>query len=205
MNASLLLLLLAGCPHNVDSPELVYQLDREVIALKQRIAQLEASACAEDAGPQPIYQELIQVLSGSEASVSRDGAETRVTLPAASAFAGSSLRLRDEATMALDMVATALNLHPDQAVVVVGHGDDTPPSSRSCHASPWELAAARAGAVARALVDDFGVDPSRVTVASRGATEPVADNDTPEGRAANRRVVIRILPPDPPTPPRDVP
>jgi len=38
------------------------------------------------------------------------------------------------------------------------------------------------------------VDPYRLTVASRGPLDPVAENDTPEGRADNRRIVIRIYP-----------
>jgi chemotaxis protein MotB len=99
--------------------------------------------------------------------------------------------------MLLDLLATALNLHPDQPVQVVGYSDDSPVggSLRRYYPSNWELAAVRAGAVAGELMRKFQVDPARFMIASRGPLEPVAENDTPEGRDANRRIVFLILPP----------
>jgi chemotaxis protein MotB len=73
-------------------------------------------------------------------------------------------------------------------VVVSGHADNRPINT-SYFASNWELSAARAAGVARALVED-GHPPTLVKVESYGEFKPVADNDTPEGRAQNRRVEL---------------
>jgi chemotaxis protein MotB len=77
------------------------------------------------------------------------------------------------------------------SIEVRGHTDDIPIAGR--YPSNWELAAARASSVSRLLVD-VGVDPARLTVVSRAEYEPIASNDTIEGRAKNRRIEIRLEP-----------
>lgn len=200
MGIPLLILLLAGCPpKHGGSDDLIYQLDSEVIALKQKVAWLEesGSACGEVGGPAPIYAELIQILPSSEAEVSRDGGTTLVSIPVSSLFANGSFRLRSETTMVLDLLATAINLHPTSPIEILGYTDDSPlrGSLARYYFSNWELSAMRAGSVARELISSYEVAPERITIGGRGAMAPVADNDTPEGRDANRRIIIRILPP----------
>jgi len=201
MGIPLILMLLLGCPpKHGGNDDLVYRLDSEVIALKQKIAYLEEhqAGCGEGGGgPAPIYAELIQILPADQAVVTREGGTTLVSVPVSNLFATGSFRLRSEATMVLDMLSMAVNLHPTSPLVIVGYSDDTPlrGALARTYFSNWELSAMRAGAVARSLIDNYGVAPERLTVAGRGAQEPVADNDTPEGRDANRRIVIRILPP----------
>jgi len=201
MGVALVILLLAGCPHRRCDEDLVYQLDREVIALKERNAWLEqhqGNAVGGDR-PAPIFAELVQILPADQATVSRQGAITVVSIPVSGLFAPGSLAVRAESTMVLDMLATALNLHPEQPVQIVGYSDDSPVggSLRRYYPSNWELAAMRAGAVGAELINRYHVAPERLMVASRGPMEPVADNDTPEGRDANRRIVVRILPAPP--------
>jgi chemotaxis protein MotB len=76
-------------------------------------------------------------------------------------------------------------------VDVEGHTDDRPIAS-SRFASNWELSAARAARVARELVA-AGVPAGKVRAVGYADTRPVADNGTPAGRAANRRVTLTIL------------
>jgi len=73
-------------------------------------------------------------------------------------------------------------------VIVSGHTDNVPIRS-GAFPSNWELSAARAAGVARALVGQ-GRDPSQVTVEAYGDQRPLGDNSTPEGRAENRRVEV---------------
>ena len=56
----------------------------------------------------------------------------------------------------------------------------------------WELAGARAAGVVRVL-EEAGTDPTRLSAVSMGQYQPIASNDTPEGRAENRRIEIRLL------------
>jgi chemotaxis protein MotB len=76
-------------------------------------------------------------------------------------------------------------------VRIEGHTDSLPISTVR-YRSNWELSAARATAVLSHLVDD-GVPASRLSIAGFADTRPVADNQTAEGRALNRRVDLVVL------------
>lgn len=78
----------------------------------------------------------------------------------------------------------------DGRITVEGHTDNTPLEAGR-FATNWHLSAARAIAVVRFL-GSLGIPEARFRVAAYGDTAPIADNATPEGRAANRRVSIRI-------------
>ena len=85
----------------------------------------------------------------------------------------------------------------DYFVSVVGHTDNQKisPKLAKKYPSNWQLAGARAAGAARFLVAN-GVDPTQLVASSRGQFDPVASNDTPEGRAQNRRIqiILRSLP-----------
>ncbi|MGM0767156.1 MAG: flagellar motor protein MotD [Pseudomonadota bacterium] len=78
----------------------------------------------------------------------------------------------------------------DNAVKVEGFTDDRPIRT-SAFPSNWELSAARAAAVVRMLAME-GVEPERLAAVGYGQHQPVARNDTEEGRRRNRRVVLLI-------------
>jgi len=78
----------------------------------------------------------------------------------------------------------------DNPIRVEGFTDNLPIST-SQYPTNWELSAARAGSVVRMLVAD-GVVPSRLAAVGYGEFQPIADNETLEGRARNRRVVLVI-------------
>jgi len=82
-------------------------------------------------------------------------------------------------------------VHTRAPTVVEGHTDSNPIST-AIFPSNWELSTARAGAVARHLIEKLNIDPDEISCEGHGEFKPVADNATPEGRAANRRVVIRF-------------
>lgn len=108
-------------------------------------------------------------------------------------FASGSSRLNAGATNVLDKVSRVLNDHQNIDVIVEGHTDNVPVSSNSVQDN-WELSTMRAAAVVRQLVNDFGVDPFRLTAAGRADNDPRGDNSTAEGRAMNRRTEIVITP-----------
>jgi chemotaxis protein MotB len=75
---------------------------------------------------------------------------------------------------------------------VEGHSDNVPIHNATFN-SNWELSTARATVVAMMLIDEAGFDPRRMSIAGYAQFHPVASNDTPEGRQANRRVDIVIV------------
>lgn len=195
-----LLLALAGCPKAGGDEGLVRQLDGEIIALRKRNAALQEQLehCANPATPPEVYAELVQVYAGTEVTVGRSGPRTIVSIPGGLLFTAGETTVREESAMVVDMLATALKVHPDLHVWVVGHTDDQPLTGnlKRRFGSNWELSAARAADFARVLIDRFGIPAERVTIAGRGPFDPIAENDTPEGRALNRRVVVVIGPPE---------
>lgn len=194
--ATLLVLIPVALGAGRGEDDLVQQLDREVVALKQRIEAMQVliEDCGGGKAPDPIFPQLVQAYSGSTISVRRRGARTVIVLPVDTLFPGDSLVIRDEAIMFLDLLATALASHPDESVLVTGHSDAEPPGPafRKKYADNWELSVGYAHAVSSALTTRFQLDPTRVTIAGRGAQDPNDTNDTPEGRAQNRRVVVTL-------------
>jgi chemotaxis protein MotB len=108
-------------------------------------------------------------------------------------FRTGSTDLSPRAREVLSKVATVLNDKPDQEVLVEGHTDNVP-IRRDCFKDNWDLSAARAIAITRVLQDDYKVDPGRITAAGRSEFVPKASNDSADGRSANRRIRIVILP-----------
>ncbi|MBD3336459.1 MAG: OmpA family protein [Candidatus Eisenbacteria bacterium] len=106
-----------------------------------------------------------------------------------------SAELRGEAGELLQKVSGVLREHP-RTVLVEGHTDNLPIST-VLYRSNWELSAARAAAVVRFLVEAAEFDPNRLAVLGLGETRPIKSNQTPKGRAQNRRVdfVLSKIPP----------
>ncbi|MEW6120588.1 MAG: flagellar motor protein MotD [Pseudomonadota bacterium] len=98
--------------------------------------------------------------------------------------------LQPDSLGVLRAVATTLAREPFN-LEVTGHTDDVPIRSAQ-FPSNWELSSVRASSVVRLFADN-GIEPSRLYAIGREASEPVASNATPEGRARNRRVELMIL------------
>ncbi len=105
-------------------------------------------------------------------------------------FPSGSTKLLPDATMLLSLLAEVLGKFP-VPVQVEGHTDNVPIHT-PLYPSNWELSAARAATVAR-LLAEHGVAPERLAATGYGETRPVASNDRADGRAENRRVVLRIF------------
>lgn len=111
-------------------------------------------------------------------------------------YESGSADLREEARIALNGAVRAFNVRRSAGMMVTieGHTDNQPISTGQ-FASNWDLAAVRASRIADFFVS-AGVDRVRVRSISYGDTRPKASNDTPEGRASNRRVTIRFQRPE---------
>ena len=178
--------------------DLIYQLDREIIATKLRNQQLQdaLAGCGESQERNPLYTELLQVFAGSEVSVSREGAQTVVIIPGALLFSSGSTTIRSEAAMVLDLLSVALRLHDSARIRIIGHTDDRPltGSLKRQYGSNWALSVFRAASFMQIMVEMFEIEEARFTIAGRGPAQPIATNDTPEGREQNRRLVVIIGP-----------
>jgi len=109
-------------------------------------------------------------------------------------FKSGSFDVSDKAGNVLSKVATVLKNQPDIEFMVEGHTDNVAYKGNNLVADNWDLSVKRATAVVRILQNQYGLDPAKMTAAGRSEYLPVADNSTAEGKAANRRTRIVILP-----------
>lgn len=193
----MILALLLACA-TLSESELVSQLDREVIGLqrKNRLLEERLEVCDQGETSAALLAQLSQVMSGTEVRVESDGPRVVVIVPGELLFASGSTEVREEAMMFADLLATAMQLHPELHAWVVAHTDDDALSGtmKKRYGDNWGLSSARALAFMQVLVGRFSVDERRFTIAGRGPSQPIATNDTPEGRALNRRVVVVLGP-----------
>jgi OOP family OmpA-OmpF porin len=100
-------------------------------------------------------------------------------------FDTGSDRLRPESAPVIQAIARGLETNPNLRLLIEGHTD-----SVGIAAHNLELSKRRAEAVKAVLVSQFNVDASRLTTNGLGSTKPIDTNDTPQGRAQNRRVEL---------------
>ena len=108
-------------------------------------------------------------------------------------FNSGSTFVSDRARGVLEKVAQVVLDKPEIEFMVEGHTDDVPIQNEVL-LDNWDLSVKRATSIVRILQNDFGVPPERMTAAGRSFYVPIADNDTSEGRAKNRRTRIVVLP-----------
>lgn len=108
-------------------------------------------------------------------------------------FPSGSAKLSAAGLEALKEVTAQLKSIPGKRYQVEGHTDNLRIATAT-FPSNWELASSRAINVTRFMIEAGGMPPERVSAASFGDTSPREKNDTPEGRAANRRIAIVIVP-----------
>ena len=126
--------------------------------------------------------------SGVDVKAVDDGQAILVNLPNGVTFDTDSTLIKPGFRDTLDTVAASLNTYPNSLIDVYGHTDATGTDGYN-----QTLSENRARVVADYLVSK-GVNQARIRSTGFGKTQPVATNDTPEGRAANRRVEIKIVP-----------
>lgn len=117
-----------------------------------------------------------------------------LTLNGALLFDSGKADLKQEALPLMEKVGVILQKYAQSVIEVEGHTDNVPISTAK-FANNNELSSARALSVFDYLVENTNLNPSNIKHSGRGEYIPVADNSTPEGRAKNRRVEIKIYNP----------
>jgi chemotaxis protein MotB len=108
-------------------------------------------------------------------------------------FQSGSYNITPRASEILGKVATVLKNQKDIEFMVEGHTDNVP-FNRGDLLDNWDLSVKRATAVVRVLQNKYRLNPSMMTAAGRSEYQPLGANDSAEGKAANRRTRIVILP-----------
>lgn len=109
-------------------------------------------------------------------------------------FKSGSYEITPRAKEVLGKVATVVKNQPDIEFMVEGHTDNVPYKGGGGLTDNWDLSVKRATTVVRVLQNEYGLNPAKMAAAGRSEYNPVSDNSTAEGRSANRRTRIVILP-----------
>lgn len=108
-------------------------------------------------------------------------------------FNSGSAVVSSRANEVLTKVSNILKDHEELDILVEGHTDNVPINTDCIHDN-WDLSVKRATSVVRKLTNTHGVAPERLTAGGRADYDPLAPNDTVEGRQKNRRTEIIIVP-----------
>jgi len=158
------------------------QTTAELARTKEQLA-AESNARAE---AERRAKEAFEKLSAANAAVKQEPRGTVITLPGNVLFASGKAMLLPGAQSSLNQVADALKDQSNATITVEGHTDSTGSDTTN-----MELSKARAESVGNYLMSR-GVPKDQVTTVGLGSSRPVAGNDSPEGRANNRRVEIIV-------------
>lgn len=186
---------------NAQLSEKLAALEEENQGLGERLSDAERELTASKLDLQSLGQTHEQLVSELRSEVESGQVQIRKVLNGVSVgvsdellFASGSARLSDAGRDVLRRVAD--RIQGDSTLVFVeGHTDDVQVGKalRDRYPTNWELGGARAASVVRVL-SETGVDPKRLRAVSRGPFDPIAPNDSEEGRAKNRRTEIILRP-----------
>lgn len=118
----------------------------------------------------------------------------QMTIQGAILFDSGSVAVKEDALPILDKVGLILQTYAGGTIEIEGHTDNVPMSGAK-YSNNDELSSGRALSIFDYLIAHTTLDPAKIMHTGRGEYVPVADNATPEGRAKNRRVEIRIYNP----------
>ncbi len=147
-----------------------------------------------------LYQQLNQSLqtevNADQAEITQLQGKLKVTLLNEILFPEGGWQLNQRGEQTLNKIAPTLKTLTQTRIVVDGYTDNLPigPELKARFPSNWQLSAARATGVVQYLQSQ-GVNPNLMSAQGYGDTHPIASNDTPQGRAKNRRIELTLVGP----------
>jgi chemotaxis protein MotB len=181
---------LAGCEQGASS------LEKGLSDLKSQRENLEMQLDEMKSTHRAMLRDLQSQIQNKEVTISSLKEKLSISFVDRILFEFGKATIRPEGEEILTKVGTILKNVGTKQIRVIGHTDDKPihPDYRYKFPSNWELSTARAAAVVRYFQNEIGLDPGNLEAVGHSFYDPVASNETAEGRAQNRRVNIIIGP-----------
>jgi len=169
-------------------------LRKQIDALEQQKAQLLTASQQNKSQYDALVRNLTEEVKKGELQVRQYKDMLTVDVAEQLFFDSGRANLKDTGKAVLKKVGEALKGYEDKVIRVVGHTDNVPISkaAQKIFPSNWELSVARATNVVHYL-QEVGIPPERMIASGRAEYQPVAENDTPEGRKKNRRIEITLI------------
>ncbi|HEY6240238.1 MAG TPA: OmpA family protein [Burkholderiales bacterium] len=169
-------------------------LRKQIDALEQQKAQLLAASQQNKTQYDALVQNLTEEVKKGELQVRQYKDMLTVDVAEQMFFDSGKADLKVSGKAVLKKVGEALKGYEDKVIRIVGHTDNVPisKSAQKIFPSNWELSVARATTVVRYL-QEAGIPPERMVASGRAEYQPVASNDSAEGRKKNRRIEITLI------------
>ena len=178
----------------------IANLEAENTKLKESLAQLKQKTQEVEAASNTyknLVKEMKAEIAKGEITITELKGKLTMDVVDKILFASGEAKVKKEGLEVLKRVVDILKNIKDKNIRVEGHTDNVQITSHLAKIYPTnrELSAARALNVAKYLQEQ-GIDPKIISATAFGEYQPLAENDTPEGRAKNRRIAIILLPKD---------
>ena len=174
----------------------IEELQRQLIDLKGQKVLSEADNVKIKSTYESLITDLKRQIENQEITIKKFRDQISVTLVDQILFEFGKASITFEGEKILEKVGKILKNIQGKQIRIVGHTDNIPimEEYRYKYPSNWELSAARAAAVIRYFQNNIHLEPKVLEAVGRSFYEPVASNETSQGRAQNRRVEIIIFP-----------
>lgn len=140
-----------------------------------------------------VLRDALLGFKSDELSVEIKNGKVYVSMSDKLLFKSGSAAVETKGKEAIKVLAGVLEKNPDIDILIEGHTDNVPIKT-AVYQDNWDLSVARATSIVRILTVDYKILPTRLTASGKGEYSPRATNETPEGRALNRRTEIILSP-----------
>ncbi len=187
-------MLVAGCSNK----KLIAEKDQQIADLEGEVMELKGQVAEEKERAERFNADLKEALADLEQKerlwLEEKEGLTKITLPEAMTFTSGSVKLTQEAKDILDKIWSVLAKYPEYWILIEGHTDNVQilEKYKNKYKSNWELSSARAHSVLHYLREKYEADPERLKAVGYGEYQSIATNETDDGKAKNRRVVIAV-------------
>jgi len=181
--------VMAGCSCK-EYEEQIMQLDAQIAEMQKDLADKDAVINERQQVAEDLRGNLKDCQSENAVLIEESEEVVMITVQEGLGFNASQVIVLDTMVPTLDAIARTIRDHPDWNVFVEGFTDSKKvlEEYQEQYPSNWELGAFRSCAVVRYMTNNMDLPAERFAAVSYGPHQPVAENDTPEGRAQNRRV-----------------
>ena len=171
--------------------------ETELLSRTERIDRLEKIISSQKKILSDLKNRISEALlnyRGKGLSIKQRNGKVYISMENKLLFKSGKWNIELQGKQALMRLSKVLEENPDISILIEGHTDNIPFTSKGTMESNWDLSTKRATAVVKILLENNNILPQNLTAAGKSEFVPIASNTTIEGRAANRRIEIILSP-----------
>ena len=171
--------------------------ETELYSRSERVNQLEKIIEGQKQALNDLKEQLSDALlnfEGKGLTVEQRNGKVYISMDNKLLFKSGRWNVESQGKKAIQQLSMVLMKNPEISILIEGHTDNVPFTSRGAMKSNWDLSTKRATAVVEILLENDQILPQNITAAGRSEYFPIAPNSSVDGRAANRRIEVILSP-----------